>query len=98
MVRERGDAPAGTGAGPVSGAPGSTPVKLLKSDPFERWAEANVVRGVANGTVSAYAFCDLGDIGGRSGCSAAALGVAARARTAGATSASVPSVDQSTTR
>ena len=62
LVTERGDAPAGTGSGPIVGAPGATPVTLLKTDPFERWEEANVVRGVANGTVSAYAYCDLGDI------------------------------------
>ncbi len=62
LVTERGDAPAGTGTGPIVGAPGATPIKLLKTDPFERWEEANVVRGVANGTVSAYAYCDLGDI------------------------------------
>ncbi len=57
-----GDAPAGAGVGPVTNAPGGVPVKLLATDPFARWAEANVVRGVANGTVSAYAYCDLGDI------------------------------------
>src|SRR5690242_435272 len=62
IVRERGDAPAGTGAGPVSGVPGEVVVRLRKTDPYERWAEANVVRGVANGTVSAYASCELGDI------------------------------------
>src|SRR3954454_4794362 len=62
IVRERGDAPAGAGAGPVTNAPGAVPVTLRKSDPFERWAEANVVRGVANGTVSAYASCGIGDI------------------------------------
>ncbi len=62
MVAERGDAPAGAGIGPVTNAPGGVPVKLLHTDPYERWAEANVVRGVANGTVSAYAYCELGDI------------------------------------
>ena len=31
---------------------------------FDRWAEINVVRGVANGTVSAYAHAPLGDITG----------------------------------
>ena len=62
IVRERGDAPAGTGGGPVSGVPGEVVVSLRRTDPFERWDEANVVRGVANGTVSAYASCELGDI------------------------------------
>jgi sulfite reductase beta subunit-like hemoprotein len=61
-VRELGDAPAGTGAGPITNAPGGVPVRLRASDPFERWVEANVVRGVANASVSAYAYCDLGDI------------------------------------
>jgi sulfite reductase beta subunit-like hemoprotein len=62
IVAERGDAPAGAGLGPVVNAPGAVPVKLSSSDPYGRWAEANVVRGVANGTVSAYASCALGDI------------------------------------
>src|SRR3954462_2311723 len=62
IVRERGDAPAGMGTGPVSGVPGEVVVRLRKTDPYERWAEANVVHGVANGTVSAYASCELGDI------------------------------------
>ncbi len=62
-VRERGDAPAGAGAGPISGTPASeTIVRLRSSDPFDRWVESNVVRGAANGTVSAYASCELGDI------------------------------------
>ena len=62
LVKERGDAPAGLGIGPVVNAPGATPITLRKTDPFARWDEANVVRGIANGTVSAYAYCDLGDI------------------------------------
>jgi sulfite reductase beta subunit-like hemoprotein len=49
-------------AGDISGAPGMTPVRLRSSDPYRRWEEANVVRGRANGTVSAYAHCHLGDI------------------------------------
>ncbi len=59
VVRERGDAPAGMS---TEGDPGGTPVRLLSSDPYQRWLEANVVRGRANGTVSAYASCTLGDI------------------------------------
>ncbi len=62
IVTGSGDAPAGLGGGPITNAPGAVPVRLLASDPFERWVEANVVRGVANNTVSAYAYCDLGDI------------------------------------
>ena len=39
-------------------------VTLGAKSPYDRWAEANVVRGAANGTVSAYAWCKLGDITG----------------------------------
>jgi sulfite reductase beta subunit-like hemoprotein len=39
-----------------------TPVKIRATDPFERWVDANVVRGSANGTVSAYAWSKLGDV------------------------------------
>jgi sulfite reductase (ferredoxin) len=63
-VRVQGDAPAGA-AGEVTavgqGAAG-VPVRLRASDPFERWAESNVVRGAANGTVSAIAYARLGDV------------------------------------
>lgn len=46
-----------------SGSGGSAvPVALAGRDPFGRWSVANVVRGVANGTVSAYAHAELGDI------------------------------------
>jgi sulfite reductase beta subunit-like hemoprotein len=62
QVRDAGDAPAGGGPADTSTTPGATPVRLLASDPYERWAEANVVRGVARGTVSAYAYARLGDI------------------------------------
>jgi sulfite reductase beta subunit-like hemoprotein len=60
VVRERGDAPAGLGTGIA--ADGGVPVRLVSRDPYRRWEEANVVRGVANETVSAYAFARLGDI------------------------------------
>jgi sulfite reductase beta subunit-like hemoprotein len=59
QVREHGDAPAGIGTGIADGA---VPVQLLASDPFRRWEQANVVRGRANGSVSAYAHARLGDI------------------------------------
>lgn len=69
QVRIAGDAPAGgtpqigpdagAGAGPT---PIGTPVQLRSSDPFQRWVEANVVRGNAKGTVSAYAYSRLGDV------------------------------------
>ncbi|MGH8977507.1 MAG: nitrite/sulfite reductase, partial [Acidimicrobiia bacterium] len=65
QVTVDGDAPAGAGdTVPADGGLGgvNAPVRLLKTDPFERWDEANVVRGVARGTVSAYAYARLGDI------------------------------------
>ncbi len=60
-VREHGDDPAGAGTGPVTQV-GEAPVKFLGLNRLERWEEANVVRGRANGSVSAYAYCRLGDI------------------------------------
>jgi sulfite reductase (ferredoxin) len=62
VVQERGDAPAGTGDGPVTKVGEATPVQFLGLSPYEKWEHANVVRGRANGTVSAYAYCRLGDI------------------------------------
>ncbi len=63
LVQEMGDAPAGAGPGeprPLD----EVVVELRSADPYRRWEEANVVRGVANGTVSAFAECKLGDITG----------------------------------
>ncbi|MCZ7530682.1 MAG: nitrite/sulfite reductase [Acidimicrobiia bacterium] len=60
-VRTDGDDPAGTG-GDLENVPGMTPVTISSSDPFRRWEQANVVRGRANGSVSAYAYARLGDI------------------------------------
>lgn len=60
-VVDNGDDPAGTG-GNLENVPGMTPVTISSSDPFRRWEQANVVRGRANGTVSAYAYARLGDI------------------------------------
>jgi sulfite reductase beta subunit-like hemoprotein len=62
-VKENGDAPAGMGTGPVTQV-GEAPVAFLGLNPYEKWENANVVRGRANGTVSAYAYCRLGDITG----------------------------------
>jgi sulfite reductase beta subunit-like hemoprotein len=58
IVEERGDAAAGMGELPADGVP----VELKGLDPYNKWELANVVRGRANGTVSAYAHCRLGDI------------------------------------
>jgi sulfite reductase beta subunit-like hemoprotein len=71
VVERDGDAPAGMGTavaadGGLAGALGAgataTPVEFRNLTPLQRWDTANVVRGRANGTVSAYAYCRLGDI------------------------------------
>jgi sulfite reductase (ferredoxin) len=63
IVEELGDAPAGLAAGASGVVAGTgTAVELRARDPRTRWDQANVVRGRANGTVSAYAYCRLGDI------------------------------------
>lgn len=62
VVLERGDEPAGRGTGPVTAVGQGTPVFLSGVTGFERWQEANVVRGVAKGTVSALAWSRLGDV------------------------------------
>ena len=63
VVAEWGDDPAGVAAGVTPTAMGQgTPVTLGAKSDYDRWVEANVVRGAANGTVSAYAWCELGDV------------------------------------
>jgi len=65
VVLERGDAPAGVNTAitptPV-GQDTGTMIKLTRLGSYNRWEDANVVRGVAKGTVSCYAFARLGDI------------------------------------
>lgn len=61
-VQKIGDAPAGGSPTASKVGPAFVPVKLLSSDPFDRWQEANVVRGIDRGTVSAMAYSRLGDI------------------------------------
>ncbi len=62
-VREAGDAPAGTaGSGPVTPMGQGVPVFLTGTSEYQRWEQANVVRGVAKGTVSALAWSRLGDV------------------------------------
>jgi len=63
VVTEWGEEPAGLadGATPTPMGQG-TPVTLGARSDYDRWVEANVVRGAANGTVSAYAWCALGDV------------------------------------
>lgn len=65
VVAERGDAPAGLGADaptPVGHGVSVTLGARRTTDAYDRWQSANVVRGVANRTVSAYAWCELGDV------------------------------------
>ena len=62
-VRHAGDAPAGRMTeGEVSQVGQSTLINFTSSDPFRRWENASVIRGAANGTVSAIAYAPLGDI------------------------------------
>jgi sulfite reductase beta subunit-like hemoprotein len=65
VVEERGDGPAGvsTAVAPTVMGQG-TPVTLRAREPQQRWDQANVVRGIASGRVSAYAYAPLGDITG----------------------------------
>jgi sulfite reductase beta subunit-like hemoprotein len=63
IVEKLGDAPAGVSVSVAATPMGQgTPVALRRSGGYERWQDANVVRGVAKGTVSAYAWAKLGDI------------------------------------
>jgi sulfite reductase beta subunit-like hemoprotein len=59
-VAEHGDAPAGMGT--VAPAGDANPIEFSGLSPYAKWELANVVRGRANGTVSAYAHCRLGDV------------------------------------
>lgn len=64
VVTERGDRPAGVST-TTSPTPVGVPVTLRldgTGSSQARWEVANVVRGVAKGTVSAYAYARLGDI------------------------------------
>jgi sulfite reductase beta subunit-like hemoprotein len=63
LVQELGDSPAGIATG-VTPTPVGTPVtlRLGAGAGYQRWETANVVIGVAKGTVSAYAWAKLGDI------------------------------------
>lgn len=61
-VQRAGDAAAGRGAGELTKIGQGINVSFGARTGFDRWEAANVVRGAANGTVSAYAWCRLGDI------------------------------------
>ncbi len=63
IVDKVGDAPAGRASrGEVSAVGQGVAVRLLPSDPYGRWAATSVIRGTANGSVSAVAYAGLGDI------------------------------------
>jgi sulfite reductase beta subunit-like hemoprotein len=64
IVAELGDEPAGVATG-VAPTPQGVPVSLripARTDPYAAWESANVIVGVAKGTVSAIAYARLGDI------------------------------------
>ncbi len=62
-VLKNGDAPAGVAPGSAPTPMGQgTPVSITGISPYDQWTDANVVRGVAKGTVSAYAYSQLGDV------------------------------------
>ncbi len=63
LVDKWGDGPAGTAAGVAPTPVGQgVPVVLRRRGQYEAWEDANVVRGNAKGTVSAYAWARLGDV------------------------------------
>src|SRR5207248_6739920 len=65
IVEQAGDAPAGVAPKTIPtkmGWDAGVEVTINGLNPFSRWQQANVVRGVAKGTVSAYAYARLGDI------------------------------------
>ncbi|CAB4322365.1 MAG: nitrite/sulfite reductase [Actinobacteria bacterium] len=58
-----GDAAAGRiESGEVTAVGQGVAVTIRSTDPYERWVESSVIRGTANGTVSAVAYAALGDI------------------------------------
>ncbi len=64
-VLAAGDAPAGRDLGQDPTRIGhGVPIRIVATDPYSRWTSANVIRGAANGSVSAYATAKLGDISG----------------------------------
>ncbi len=64
VVAELGDAPAGVAAQRFAypGRYARHPAPRGAGDPYKRWEAANVVIGVAKGTVSAIAYARLGDV------------------------------------
>ncbi|HEY7626241.1 MAG TPA: nitrite/sulfite reductase [Ilumatobacteraceae bacterium] len=64
IVQKVGDAPAGRSSTIDATAVGHgvTAVSLTPRDPYGRWVATSVVRGTANGAVSAVAYAALGDV------------------------------------
>src|SRR3954453_12865996 len=63
VVQKEGDAPAGVHATITPTPMGQgIPVSIRSTSAYERWQDANVIRGNAKGTVSAIAYAKLGDI------------------------------------
>jgi sulfite reductase (ferredoxin) len=63
IVQKLGDAPAGRSTSVAATEVGQgVAVSLTPRDPYGRWEATSVVRGVANGSVSAVAYAALGDV------------------------------------
>src|SRR4026209_2792324 len=63
IVQKAGDAPAGRSSTIEATAVGQgVIVALTPLDPYQRWVATSVVRGSANGAVSAVAYAALGDV------------------------------------
>ncbi len=63
IVQAAGDAPAGRAAeGEVTSVGQGVSVALTPRDPYQRWVATSVIRGAANGAVSAVAYAALGDV------------------------------------
>ena len=63
VVAKMGDAPAGLSTTEAPTAVGQgVRIALPTSDPYQRWVTSSVIRGAANGTVSAVAYAALGDV------------------------------------
>jgi len=63
LVLQKGDEPAGRDPqATVTPVGQGVAVAIGGASPYARWQRANVVRGIAKPTVSAYAWCALGDV------------------------------------
>jgi sulfite reductase beta subunit-like hemoprotein len=63
IVQAAGDAPAGRApAGEVTSVGQGVAVAITPRDPYQRWVATSVIRGAANGAISAVAYAALGDV------------------------------------